>query len=402
MECIVDKAKDEIYAFYDHLNNNTSHLTSRDDICTPMACVDRMIDSVPDELWRRDDTNILDPCCGNGNFVAGCLQKTDIDNIYANEQSPIRYQNCLDLLHPTHSSCSDYLCYGDGKTRFSLIIGNPPYSGGANKNRSLYQKFIRHSIGLLEDGGYLCFVTPNSWMSYNNDNETLHRLLEGGSFVSIDNDAKRYFGGVGSSFVIFVWQKGVMGNCTKVTNAFLKRDVQDGVRLHSDLPFLPLYISQPVLDLIPRTISSDRNRWEYRCDLHNHTRRDLLSDIKDDTYQYETIHTARKTRWASVRQDDIYDKWLVITPLSTYFIPFIRHNVNVTQSVGYVACDTEEEAVAIRNELTKPLWKVLIHLTRYGNFNNIMLLKHLRFGEDIEMTPTEADVISELNSLIKY
>lgn len=402
MEYIANKAKDEIYRFYDNLNNDTFHFTSRDDICTPMACVDRMVDSVPDELWHRDDVRVLDPCCGNGNFVVGCLQRTIIDNVYVNELNPIRYQNCLDLLHPTYASCGDYLCYDAGEIRFSLIISNPPYSGGANKNRSLYQKFIRHSIDLLEDGGYLCFVTPDSWMSYNNDNETLHRLLTEGSFVSIDNDVKRYFGGVGSSFVIFVWQKGVMNNRTKVTNTFLRRDIQDDVKIDSTLPFLPLYISQPILELIPRAISDDRNRWEYRCDLHNHTRRDLLSDIKDDTYQYETIHTARKTRWASVKQDDIYDKWLVITPLSTYFVPFVRHNVNVTQSVGYVACDTEDEAIAVRDELTKPLWKVLIHLTRYGNFNNIMLLKHLRFGENIEMTSAEADVISELDALIKY
>ena len=74
--------------------------------------------------------------------------------------------------------------------------------------------------------------------------------------------------------------------------------------------------------------------------MHNFTQKSKLRDNKDEIFKYETIHTARKTRYASVKQD-IFDKWIIVIPLSTYFIPYIKHNVNTTQSVGYIEFESE-------------------------------------------------------------
>ncbi|MGL4951342.1 MAG: Eco57I restriction-modification methylase domain-containing protein, partial [Mycoplasma sp.] len=72
------------------------------------------------------------------------------------------------------------------------------------KNKSISNTFIEKSIELLKENGFLCFITPNNWMSYNNNNTTLKRLLNEGNFIMIDNDCKKYFGGVGSSFTILI------------------------------------------------------------------------------------------------------------------------------------------------------------------------------------------------------
>lgn len=402
LKYIGDYSLEKTIEYYNNLNNDESHYNSNDDICTPMSCVKLMIDYLPDELWQREDLKILEPCAGNGNFGAYCKFKTSINNIWFNELNIKRLENCKKLLKPKHIRHDDFFKLdGEWGTDFDLIMANPPYSGGGNKNQSLSNKFIEKSIDMLKDGGYLCYVTPNNWMTYNSNNTTLKKLLKEGSFLVIDNDVKKYFTGIGSSFTIIIWQKNVFNNKTYVVNSFLKKDIQNDIIIPNNLKFIPLYISQTVINIIPKIVSNKRNTFDYRCDLHNFTQRALLSDNKDNIFKYRTIHTMRKTRY-SIKKQDIYDKWLIIVPLSTYYIPVIEHNVNTTQSVGYIPFETKKEAEIYLTKITKPEYKLIIHLTRYGNFNNIMVLRHLKFDKDIKFNKKEIAEINLLNELIKY
>ena len=393
---------DETFKYFNKLNEDNSHKISNDDICTPMECVKTMIDYIPQEFWNRKNIRILDPCCGNGNFGAYCQYKTHLDNIWFNEINPLRYSICKDILNPVHINNEDaFKMTHDFSGKWDLIVANPPYSGGGNKNRSLSNDFIELAIDLLSDNGYLCFITPNNWMTYNNNNTTLKALLNKGSFVVIDNDAKKFFHTVGSSFTIIVWQKNVFTNKTKVINNFLIKDIQENIIIPHNLKFIPLYISQPILNILDKIIQPNENMFRYRCDLHNFTKKNLLSDNKDDYFQYKTIHTPRKTRYACIKQD-IYDKWLIIIPLSTYYIPYILNNVNTTQSVGYFAFKTKKQAEEYLKNISQACFKVIIHLTRYGNFNNIMVLKHLKFDSKPTFTQRETEEITKLVNLIKY
>jgi len=390
----------KVFQFYDLLNEDITHMATKDDICTPMECVKKMIDYIPNELWERESIRVLDPCAGNGNFGAYCMTKTSIDNIWFNEISSIRYNNCKKILNPKHLDNKDFFKIKNEK--WDLIMANPPYSGGGNKNRSLSNAFIEHAIELLNDEGYLCFVTPNNWMTYNNNNTTLNKLLNLGSFVVIDNDVKKYFKGVGSSFTVFIWQKSVFSNKTYVVNNYLKKDIQKDVKIYRDLKFIPLYISQEILDITRKVVGERENeRFFYRCDLHNFTQKKYLSDVQDENFKYKTIHTMRKVRYASKKQD-IYEKWNIIIPLSTYYVPELMNNVNVTQSVGYISFEDKAEAKDYLNVIEEPWYKLMVHLTRYGNFNNIMVLKHLNFDENIEFTQDETNEINNLIKEIKY
>ena len=393
---------EEVFEYYNELNNDVSHKKSNDDTCTPMECVKTMIDYIPKELWERKNIRVLDPCCGNGNFGAYCKYKTSLDNIWFNEINAIRYANCKKILNPKHINNEDaFKMTKDFSGKWDLIVANPPYSGGGNKNRSLSNEFIELGIDLLNDNGYLCFITPNNWMTYNNNNTTLKALLNQGSFIVIDNGAKKFFPKVGSSFTIIVWQKNVFNNKTKVINNYLVKDVQDNIIIPSSLKFLPLYISQPILDVLNKIIQTEENMFKYRCDLHNFTRKHLLSDIRDDKFKYETIHTPKKTRYACIKQD-IYDKWVIIIPLSTYYVPYILNNVNTTQSVGYFVFETKKQAEEYLKNISQACFKVIIHLTRYGNFNNIMVLKHLKFDNKPTFTEEETNELYKLVELIKY
>ena len=93
--------------------------------------------------------------------------------------------------------------------KFDVIIGNPPYQGGVgNGSKKLYPYFIKKSIELLKENGFLLFVTPNSAIE----------MLLGNTSRSIKID-KQYqihhisvntpgrFFKVGSSFCYFVLEK---------------------------------------------------------------------------------------------------------------------------------------------------------------------------------------------------
>lgn len=388
---------------FELLNKDLSHYKSKDDICTPLDCVRLMVNYIPKELWNRKNIKVLDPSCGNGNFGYICSQYTNIDNIYFNDINKQRIDNCNQLLAPKYIRNDDFLTIrNEWNCNWDLIIANPPYSGEGNKNKNIFQEFITLSIDLLNDKGYLCFITPNSWMTYNNNNKVLKKLLKYGSFIVIDNDVKKYFKNIGSSFTVFVWQKNVYDNKTYIVNNYLKKDIQTNINIPKNLPFIPLYISQSIIDIIQKSIDvENRNKFGYRCDLHNFTQKKSLQDEYSDDFPYRTIHTLRKTRYANKKQD-IYDKYIIVIPLSTYYIPIIEYNANVTQSVGYFSFDSKEEAEQYKDRILKDEYKLLIHLTRYGNFNNLLVLKHLKFDENLIFTKKEQQEIKNLVALIKY
>ena len=194
----------------------------------------------------------------------------------------------------------------------------------------------------------------------------------------------------------------MFSNRTHVVNNYLKKDVQENVKIDKDVKFIPLYISQDTLNITKKTVGdNENNRFFYRCDLHNFTQKKYLSDTQDDEFKYKTIHTMRKTRYSTKKQD-IYDKWNIIVPLSTYYVPKVMNNVNVTQSVGYISFDSEEKAERYLDVIERPWYKLTVHLTRYGNFNNIMVLKHLKYDDNIVFNDNEIKTMNELIKEIKY
>lgn len=397
-------SKEKIFEFYNNLNKEDYHKATKDDECTPMELVEHMVNYIPIEFWENNDKVVLDPCAGNGNFSAYLKFKTSTSNIWSNELSEIRFKNMKTILGFENTYNYDFFdLYSKTNKKFDLIIGNPPYSGGRNKNTSISNLFITEAINLLNDKGYLSFVAPNNWMTYNNNNPTLQKFLTEGSFLVIDNDIKKYFPKIGSSFTVFVWQKGVHDNKTHVVNNFLKKDIQKNIIIDKNIPFIPLYLSQNILNIIPKIVKDERNKFDYRCDLHNFTKKDYLSDVQNEEFPFRTIHTARKTRYSKIKQD-IYDKWTIIFPLSTYYIPYIETKTNVTQSVGYISFDEKDEAEEYLDIVKRPIFKALVHITRYGNFNNIKLLRHLDFDFDSKenLTDSELKEIDELVKLIKY
>lgn len=209
------------------------------------------------------------------------------------------------------------ICLKNSKKKdcfFDLIVANPPYAG-TNKNKPLSNKFIESSIDPLKENGYLLFIVPCNFISFNNNNTTLKKLNEKGNFLVLDFSAKQYFKQVGNSFCIFLWQKrkdeATNNLKTIIFNSYFLQDKQEiEANYLKTLPFLPLYLSKVSISLCKKMLNLDdsfNNGFTCSSLLHNYTKRQFLSNKKDEVFKYKTIHTPTKIRYSKIKLD-IYGK----------------------------------------------------------------------------------------------
>lgn len=66
----------------------------------------------------------------------------------------------------------------------------------------------------------------------------------------------------------------------------------------------------------------------------------------------------------------------------------------MTQSIAFILCNNEDEAKRICEEISKPVYKTIIDLTRYGNFNNQRILQHLSIYNSFTLTPEEEEYVN--------
>ncbi len=145
------------------------------------------------ETGRNLNGKILDPACGDGSFLVAAaeelsIKKNDVDwlsAIYGYDVDSQALLICLGRLLGRfagngwpHLRCEDFL-RADDKTRFSLIIGNPPYKVNLSEKlksflrsryktsegeKDLYTFFIERSCEMLEPGGHLILLTSHTWL----------------------------------------------------------------------------------------------------------------------------------------------------------------------------------------------------------------------------------------------
>lgn len=391
---------EEIQAYFDTLNKDQSHFNNSNDICTPIGCVKEMVDAIPEEFWNRNQIKILDPCAGNGNFPAYLILKTDSENIYCNEINPIRFNNLQKYFEGTniHLLNEDFLSFSNND-KYDLIIANPPFAKfttdgkRAAKNHTLSRDFLQKALQLTNDNGYLVFILPDNWMSYA-DRNTLPQELTKYQILTLNiGEAKHWFPGVGSSFTYFVIKKTVNNGQTK-TKIISNKGINETI-IDSGIPCIPLEYNEIIRSLFNKVVFNDNPKYNVQTssNLHRTTKKELLSDKQDAQHLYRIIHTPNQTVWAT--RPHIYQNgWKVFLPTTTYYHPYIDNDCGMTQSIAFILCDSQEEAERICNEISLPVYKTIVDLTRYGNFNNQRILQHLSLLSTFELTAEEEKFVN--------
>ena len=386
----------------DELNGDLSHYKNRNDICTPMDCVEEMVNVIPESFWQTKDLKILDCCCGNGNFHAYIQSKTHIDNLYFNEINEDRIKNLIKIFgDKINLTKKDFMIFSQDE-KYDMVVANPPYAyytpdgKRAAKNHNLSRLFIEKALKITKDNGYILFIAPNNWMSYS-DRNILPQTLSKYQFLHINiGGAKKYFKNVGSSFTWFLLKKSPNKQECTIENFYKIKD-KVKVKIEENSPFIPLYYNDITQKIIKKIVldESPKYKIETTSDLHRTTKSFMLSPNKDDLFKYKIWHTPTQQIWSKVEHK--YQKgYKVFISLTNQYKSFVDDG-GMTQSIAFILCADESDAIKIKNELDNPIYKFVAAITRYGNFNNIRVLQNLTTLENVKMTKEVLDFVSKFN-----
>lgn len=182
------------------------------EISTPQLLRKDMLDRLPKSLWTKKVT-VFEPCCGKGGFLidivdrfmSGLVDKIPNEEkrlkfilekmLYFADINPLNIYICETILNPNgkyklNSYTGDTLKLDIkevwGRNSFTAVIGNPPYNSGGvksytgkllsnvTKNQTIWPHFVEYALDILKDNGYLCYVTPLSWLR---KSHKLHSIL---------------------------------------------------------------------------------------------------------------------------------------------------------------------------------------------------------------------------------
>lgn len=393
---------DNLKKFLDKLNFEQYHFVNSNDICTPMGCVEEMVNSIPNEFWRNKNLKILDPCCGNGNFHAYITQKTLLKNLWFNDINKKRLNNVKKIFGESSNIIEkDFLTFED-KEEYDLVVANPPYAKFTNgirtaKNHNLSRDFILKALNVTKKNGYILFIVPDNWMSYADSNK-VPEILSNYQFIHLNiHGAKKWFPKVGSSFSWFLLQKSPNKRTFTVDNNYKLKRIEKA-KVDAGTRYIPLYYSNIVKSIIDKTINTDEPKYkvETSSNLHKYTQKKIISEIKDNEHPYKLNHTPSQVVW-SARPHIYQDGWKVFISLTNQYGTFLD-NCGMTQSIAFIKCSSKQEAEKISKQLNNKLYVFLNNITRYGNFNNIRILQNFPIHKNFWLTNEEENFINKFNN----
>ena len=352
-----------------------------------------MISKIPEELWKKPDLSILDPCCGNGNFSIPILfelvkyhdkkiileKMLEFNDINEERLENVRRVFCgekYDLQITNH----DFITFNNNK-KYDLIVANPPYAKmlengkRASKNHNLIKDFIEKALSQLKPNGYLLFITPDNWMSYA-DRNLLIEIITSLQIIHLDiHTAKKYFKKIGSSFTWYIIQNCPFYKNINISGIWKKKEYISSV-ISKPRKYIPLLYNQIVQNILEKTIDNNTlKKFEVKTSsyLHKYTKAEFISDEKTDEFTYKLIHTPSQTVYSS-KPHKFQEGYKVFISTTDKYNVFID-NCGMTQSIVFILCSTEEEAKKYLQILQHPMYIFINNICRWGNFNNIRILQ---------------------------
>lgn len=397
----INDSYEEIKKYYDeNLNKDNNLVETSNDVPTPMSCVEEMVNKIDEQFWKNRFIKILDPCSGCGNFplyIYFKLRKYHSKKyilkhmLYFNEINEKRL-NVLKRVFDNEKINvynEDFLKL-QTNTKFNLIVANPPYAKllpngkRASKNHNMIGSFINKSLELLKKGGYLLYITPDNWMSYADRNTLISKLTKLQiHYINIHIAKSKYFKKIGSSFVWYLIENKKHYKNIEIEGTWKKEIYKSEVK-SEERRYIPLFYNSIIQSILNKTIDKKNRKFkvETSSDLHKYTKKQFISNNKDEIYKYKLIHTPNQTVW-SKKPHKYQEGYKVFIATTSYYGTFVD-NCGMTQSVAFIRCKDEDEAKKIDKVLKHPLYKFINNICRYGNFNNIRILQHFPYIENSE------------------
>ena len=370
------------------------------EVFTPLELVCEMLSQLPEEVWTKEDHKWLDPANGIGNFPIVVYYKLMqtlksvpekdrskhiIENmLYMNELNPVNVALARKIFKWIDPKASPNIFKGDflaqskigGVDKFDVIIGNPPFQKeqdgkrtGGYGGRTLWDKFIIKSLGLLSPKGYLCFITPPGWRKP--ESELYELMTKQNQLVYLHifgkKDGQQLFH-VSQRIDLYIIQTRTPTKNTEIVDEL-------GNKLDIDLSkfeFLPNY----EYTTISKILSTDTDNGIdilYSRSLYG-TDKSNMSIKKTETYKYPVVH--------SITQDGLVFWYTNDKSKGHFGIPKVLLNFNenqypvndyegkygMSQITFGIPITSKKQGDDIVKAINSPKFKEIIKATKWGAF----------------------------------
>jgi N-6 DNA Methylase len=324
--------------------------------------------------WKNPNLRILDPCCGRGIFLLVIVEillqhghsKADIAKmIYGCDVSKVQSAIARKVLFLALGVEPNIYCE-DSLTRtwnmkFDVVVGNPPFQDSSKTEKggsTLWSSFIKKAVYLTADGGYLAFVTPNAWMSFNQSGKP----LKGKQLTTVWTNVAKFFK-VGSTFSAWILHNVPTYTVTEFPDDNITLDL----RKHESLP-----VGRPVaaVSIVEKVYNFPGDKFEPKIEKkikvgyseRKNSYTGPAQETSDDVFKYEVFHTNSKTYFTSVEPTDYNVPKVIVStssPMPRYYENSMGCATGDLRSYFTVANETEgNNLIALLNsKLYKMAWR---------------------------------------------
>lgn len=376
------------------------------EVFTPIELINKMLDRLPKKVWKNPNMKWLDPTAGVGNFMMIIYLRL-IKSLESWEPNIKKRSNHIikEMLYMVEINkvncniirrifgvnvnliCGDFLAEGCKKWfcddyRADIIIGNPPFqddyahkSGPGGKSK-LYERILMKSYMLLNNNGYLAFITPDNIFSGNGVNAYNLLIQNFVSFVSFNDDLHSFFPSIQLKICYFILNK--INNTNKL---FTTIENQNGILFKTkllDRPVNPIRNWTPYTEkLIKQYISNQRNNAIYN-------RGKKINEYKGT--KYPIIFTKDKMLYTNnvSLAVGIGTKKAIIFLISPKleFIMDYNGKYGIGPNTFFISFQTNKEGKKLEKFLNSEIYKTIALATKTSRqFLKIGFIEHLNLNK---------------------
>jgi len=263
---------------------------------------------------------------------------------------------------------------------FDVVASNPPFQDRAKRNTTPHKvwiDFTHKAFSVLNDGGKLLWISPQSWSSPSNKVLKYFRKYK---VHCVDFDTGNFFPDIGSTFSDYMIEKtgdqSFLSNINKDNKSF-------NVVLGDQTFYLPNDLSKDAYEIHKKVIFNPIKKLDVKYDYvtcHNIVLKkgDSLSKRFLLPHHINPVFHTNRQVWYSSKRQVFADKKKVMWTRSGYTQPFLDLGIHGgTDMCYYVVVETEKEGRNLLHNLSSDLFKYIFVTAKWSGFGNEKVFKSL-------------------------